>query len=114
MTIELEHRVERLEADMSELKELVRQNTQQISSLSFEVQRVLAGLGEATARNTSAVDSLVSAVRSTNERIDTAFQVIQVMQSEVREIQTDVRGLQTENRRILDRLEGHLSDGHSA
>lgn len=27
-------------------------------------------------------------------------------------LQTDIRGLQTENRRILERLEQHTSDGH--
>jgi hypothetical protein len=30
----------------------------------------------------------------------------------IQEIQTEVRGLQIENRRILDRLDQHLSDGH--
>ncbi|KAM3102084.1 hypothetical protein ACKFKH_32335 [Phormidesmis sp. 146-20] len=33
------------------------------------------------------------------------FQVIETMQTEVREIQSEVRGLQTENRRILEILQ---------
>jgi len=32
--------------------------------------------------------------------------------AEIREMQSQVRGLQTENRRILERLEAHFSDGH--
>jgi hypothetical protein len=31
---------------------------------------------------------------------------------QVGEMQSAIRGLQTENRRILERLEQHFSDGH--
>ncbi len=31
----------------------------------------------------------------------------------ITQMQTEIRGLQTENRRILERLEAHMDDGHS-
>ncbi len=31
---------------------------------------------------------------------------------DMHEMQSEIRGLQTENRRILERLEAHFSDGH--
>lgn len=34
--------------------------------------------------------------------------------TDIHEMQSEVRGLQTENRRILERLETHFSDGHGA
>jgi hypothetical protein len=41
-------------------------------------------------------------------------EIMRQMQADIRQMQIDVRGLQTENRRILEHLEQHQSDGHGA
>ncbi len=40
--------------------------------------------------------------------------MVGTLAEEMHTMQTEIRGLQTENRRILERLESHFSDGHGA
>jgi uncharacterized coiled-coil DUF342 family protein len=60
----------------------------------------------------SSINDLINMIGTLGQNADRHWAAIQEMQSEIREIQVDVRGLQTENRRILDRLEQHMSNGH--
>lgn len=39
-------------------------------------------------------------------------QDVQLVLHRMESVQADIRGLQTENRRILERLEAHFSNGH--
>lgn len=40
--------------------------------------------------------------------------MVGTLAEEMHTMQSEIRGLQTENRRILERLESHFSDGHGA
>jgi uncharacterized protein YoxC len=67
------------------------------------------------------LDRLADSVEQTNHNIEILIGAITGLISRadedrtiIRQMQSDIRGLQTENRRILERLERHLSDGHGA
>lgn len=60
------------------------------------------------------IGDLRESVADTVGMIGSLAAEMHTMQGEIREIQSDIRGLQTENRRILERLEAHCSDGHGA
>ena len=60
------------------------------------------------------IGDLRESIADTVGMIGSLAEEMHIMQNEIRDIQLDIRGLQTENRRILERLEAHFSDGHGA
>lgn len=44
--------------------------------------------------------------------VEDTVSMIGSLANDMHEMQSEIRGLQTENRRILERLEVHFSDGH--
>lgn len=69
------------------------------------IRQLLATVARVAERNTTAIDGIVATQRMMQ-------QDMQLSQSRWETVQAEIRGLQTENRRILERLEGHTSDGH--
>jgi uncharacterized protein YoxC len=97
----MQQRLESLEEEMETVKDLLMSAARYAESANQRLDRV--SVQQET--NTLAIGQLVNAVSRLTETSDQALKAIQEMQSEV-------RGLQTENRRILDRLERHMGDGH--
>jgi hypothetical protein len=58
-----------------------------------------------TQENSAQISGLRASVQDT-------VQMVGTLASEMHLMQADIRGLQTENRRILERLEQHMSNGH--
>lgn len=83
----MSERLDRLEA-LAESNAAI-QETQNLDRAEFRAQ----------------VENTMQAISILAQNSDRQFALIQEMQSEV-------RGLQTENRRILERLEAHCSNGH--
>jgi len=94
----MSERLDRLEA-MAETILLALQRQSETNAAMQEAQNVDRAEFRAHVENT------MQAIQILAQTSDRQFALIQEMQSEV-------RGLQTENRRILERLEGHCSNGH--
>jgi len=58
------------------------------------------------------VDTLIANQQLMQQDIQLLFHRWDEAQARWEAMQSDIRGLQTENRRILERLEQHFSDGH--
>jgi len=82
-------RLDRLEALAETILLAIQQQQTQIGDLTTQV----GDLGESVADTVGMIGSLAQ---------------------EMHTMQSEIRGLQTENRRILERLEAHCSDGHGA
>lgn len=94
----MSERLDRLEA-MAETILLALQRQSETNAAMQEAQNVDRPEFRAHVENT------MQAIQILAQTSDRQFALIQEMQSEV-------RGLQTENRRILERLEAHCSNGH--
>ncbi len=94
----MSERLDRLEA-MAETILLALQRQSETNAAMQEAQNVDRAEFRAHVENT------MQAIQILAQTSDRQFALIQEMQSEV-------RGLQTENRRILERLEAHCSNGH--
>lgn len=92
--------------------ENIERNTENIGTLD----RKLEVLIEATARNSGEITELKGISQNFSENLMLIIEEQRRDREEFRHrmdlMQSDIRGLQTENRRILERLENHASDGH--
>jgi hypothetical protein len=102
---------------MSELDE--------IRSLLLETAQIANSNAKAISANSAEIAVLGAAIEQQRQELrEQASETVEwfsgvVNQADedrtlMREMQLEVRGLQIENRRILERLEGHFSDGHGA
>lgn len=102
---------------MSELDE--------IRSLLLETTQIANSNAKAISANSAEIAALRAAIEQQRQELrDQASETVEWFSGVVnqaaedraliREMQSEVRGLQIENRRILERLEGHFSDGHGA
>jgi predicted RNase H-like nuclease (RuvC/YqgF family) len=87
MTNDLHRRVERLEVDMEDLKQLVAENARQISNLSgkvdefvFQAQRLLTN----NAERISIVEGQADRHEATIQRLDRSYEAQQQAQNEFR------------------------------
>jgi TolA-binding protein len=87
MTNDLHRRVERLEVDMEDLKQLVAENARQISQMSgkvdefvFQAQRLLTN----NAERTSIVEGQADRHEATIQRLDRSYEAQQQAQNEFR------------------------------
>lgn len=87
MTVSDTSRIDRLEALAETILLAIQQQQGEIGELRVSVQ----GLRDSVNDTVSMVGSVLN---------------------EMHMMQADIRGLQTENRRILERLERHMGDGH--
>jgi prophage DNA circulation protein len=94
-----EQRIDRLEI-------LAETTLLAIQHLALQQRELALQQRDAQADMRASVVDLVDMIGTLSQNADRHWEAIQEMQSEV-------RGLQTENRRILERLEGHLENGHS-
>jgi hypothetical protein len=69
------------------------------------IRQLLMTVARVAERNTNAIDRLAANQQMLQQDNRLIFQRMEAMQMEI-------RGLQTENRRILELLEQHFSDGH--
>jgi hypothetical protein len=76
-----------------------------IQQLALQQRDLAAQQQAAQAETRDSINDLVSMIGTLGQNADRHWAAIQEMQSEV-------RGLQTENRRILEWLEQHMSNGH--
>lgn len=95
----------------------------EIRSLLLETVQIANSNAKAIQANSGAIADLRIAMEQQKQELrDQASETVEwfsgvVNQADadrviIREMQSEVRGLQVENRRILERLERHRSDGH--
>jgi hypothetical protein len=102
------------EERLAQIENILLQNTSQISTLletQIRSDRRFEGLQTELSRH--AADMRASIEDLVQVGIDT-YQLAMANNAAIRIMQAEVRGLQTENRRILERLEAHMGDGHGS
>ncbi|MGV0027540.1 hypothetical protein [Phormidesmis priestleyi] len=108
MTTNPPDRLDRIESSLEQLTQRQEITQSQIDQLT---QRQ-----EITQSQIDSQGSVIAELRTTAElllQVVTQYQQnFEVIAAEIRDMTTEIRGLQTENRRILDRLDQHFSDGH--
>jgi hypothetical protein len=92
-------RVDRLEVDMLDVKVSLNQ----LIDYAFQSER----------RTTDAIERLAAAQVQTLQIVETMQTEIRDIQTEIRDIQSEVRGIQTENRRIIQRVYGEEPEGEA-
>ncbi|KAM3115576.1 hypothetical protein [Phormidesmis sp. 146-33] len=122
MTTNQPSRLDRIESSLEQLAQRQEITQSQLEQLTQRQETTRFQLEQLTQRQEitrSQIDSQVSVVAELRTTAKLLLQVVnqhqqnfEVITAEIREIRGEIRGLQTENRRILDRLEQHFSDGH--
>jgi chromosome segregation ATPase len=105
INIALEQSAARHDEEFSRINAILESNARLIQDLAIQ-QR------ETQTEMRSSINDLVSMIGTLGQNADRHWEVIQRHWESVQEMQAEVRGLQTENRRILERLEQHMSNGH--
>jgi uncharacterized protein YoxC len=118
----MQQRLENLEDEMETVKELLMSAARYAESASRGLDRVstqqetnalaIERLVERQSRTDAAIERLVENQSRTDAAIEALTGFAGEVFKSIQEMQSEVRGLQTENRRILDRLERHMGDGH--
>jgi predicted nucleic acid-binding Zn-ribbon protein len=83
----------------------IDQNKAAITRHDEEFSRINNAIEQLTTETRASINDLVNMIGTLGQNADRHWESIQEMQAEV-------RGLQTENRRILEHLEQHMSNGH--
>ncbi len=100
-------RMDRIEAILERIAEQQEQTQQQVSSNARSIEATSNAIAEL--RQAQEVDR--ADFRSS---IEDVVGMVGTLATEMHTMQSNILGLQTENRRILERLETHFSDGHGA
>jgi uncharacterized coiled-coil DUF342 family protein len=98
-------RLDRIEALVLQLATANLQHSAAITRHDEEFSRINNAIEQLTTETRASINDLVNMIGTLGQNADRHWESIQEMQAEV-------RGLQTENRRILERLEQHMSNGH--
>ncbi len=94
-------RLDRIESVLERLAIANEQASNRLSSLEARTEVILL-----------AVQQQQSQISDLRESVADTVQMVGSLANEMHQMQSEIRGLQTENRRILDRLERHMGDGH--
>lgn len=100
-------RIDRIEAILERIAEQQEQAQQLVNSNARSIEATSNAIAEL--RQTQEVDR--ADFRSS---IEDVVGMVGTLATEMHTMQSNILGLQTENRRILERLETHFSDGHGA
>jgi ABC-type transporter Mla subunit MlaD len=105
-------RLDRIEALVLQLATANLQHSAAITRHDEEFSRINNAIEQLTTETRASINDLVNMIGTLGQNADRHWEVIQRHWEAVQEMQAEVRGLQTENRRILERLEQHTSNGH--
>jgi predicted nucleic acid-binding Zn-ribbon protein len=98
MAQESNDRLDRIESLLLQLAESAVRHDNQLSRIEVAV--------------TANTEAIASMRESHDQLINESVEWFGEVFTRIDEMQSEVRGLQTENRRILERLEQHMSNGH--
>ncbi len=93
------------ETRLDRLETLAETTLLAIQQIALQQRDLATQQHDGQSETRASINDLINMISTLSQNADRHWTTIQEMQSEV-------RGLQTENRRILERLEGHLDTGH--
>lgn len=105
-------RLDRIEAIMLDLASASVRRDNEFSRVNALLESNAALLQDLATHQREAQVEMRASINDLIDMIGTLSQNADLHWNAIQEMQSEVRGLQTENRRILDRLERHTSDGH--
>ena len=100
--------------ELDDMKALLRETVQIVNSNAKAIQANSNAIAELRMLQEATLRQIDELARETLEEVVRLTTEAESDRAVIREMQAEVRGLQTENRRILERLEQHFSDGHGA